>query len=194
MRQIFAPEDNLKEGGVGIRGTIFSSFCLELTLVIKQRLIHSSSMDQQHSTLELVKFDETARAPERDHDVLAAELDASVLAPQVRKYKIRTFLQEIALTKENKAVPATTPQVVYDSSFPEVHINENEKSIRDYAHSYPKIKPRFKWPWIVVALVIAAAIAIGVGVGIRRHHRDHKQSATIMYGRCIYHTSCLTAR
>lgn len=108
--------------------------------------------------MELVKFDETARAPERKHDILAAELDASVLAPQ--------------------AVPATTPQVFYDTSFPEVHTNENEKSIRDYAHSYPKIKPRFKWPLVVVAFVIAAAIAVGVGVGIWRHHRDHKQSAT----------------
>ena len=116
------------------------------------------------------------------------------LAPQVRKYKIRTLLQEISLTKENKAVPATTPQVVYDTSFPEVHTNENEKSIRDYTHSYPKIKSRFKWPLAVVALVIAAAIAIEVGVGIWRHHRDHKQSATTMYGIYVYDTSWLTAR
>lgn len=31
----FVPEDKLIEGGVGFRGTIFSSFCHELTLVIK---------------------------------------------------------------------------------------------------------------------------------------------------------------
>ena len=40
-------------------------------------------MEQQHSTLELVKHDETAKAPERDHDATAFELDASALAPQV---------------------------------------------------------------------------------------------------------------
>ena len=42
-----------------------------------------------------------------------------------------------------------------------------------------------------MALVIAAAVAVGVGVGIWRHH-DHKQSATIMYGIRIDHTSLLT--
>ncbi len=39
----------------------------------------------RHSTLELVKHDETARAPERDWDATAFELDASALAPQVRR-------------------------------------------------------------------------------------------------------------
>ena len=42
-------------------------------------------MDRQYSTLELVKYDDTARAPERDWDATALELDASVLAPQVNK-------------------------------------------------------------------------------------------------------------
>ena len=40
-------------------------------------------MGQHHWTLELVKHDETARAPERDHDATAFELDAIALAPQV---------------------------------------------------------------------------------------------------------------
>lgn len=42
-------------------------------------------MEQQYSTLELVKHDETARAPERDYDATAFELDASALAPQVSR-------------------------------------------------------------------------------------------------------------
>ena len=33
--------------------------------------------------LELVRHDETARAPERDHDATAFELDSSCLAPEV---------------------------------------------------------------------------------------------------------------
>ena len=40
-------------------------------------------MDRHHSTLELVQQDETVRAPERDWDATAFELDASALAPQV---------------------------------------------------------------------------------------------------------------
>ena len=42
-------------------------------------------MDRHYSTLELVKFDATATAPERDYDATAFELDASVLAPQVNR-------------------------------------------------------------------------------------------------------------
>ena len=42
-------------------------------------------MDQQYSTLELVRYDETARAPERDYDAIAFELDPSGLAPQVSR-------------------------------------------------------------------------------------------------------------
>ena len=42
-------------------------------------------MDRHYSTLELVKHDETVRAPERDYDATAIELDASALAPQVSK-------------------------------------------------------------------------------------------------------------
>ena len=40
-------------------------------------------MEQHNTTLELVKHDETAKAPERDHDTTDFELDASALAPQV---------------------------------------------------------------------------------------------------------------
>ena len=42
-------------------------------------------MDQPPSTLELVRYDETARAPERDYDATAFELDLSASAPQVSK-------------------------------------------------------------------------------------------------------------
>ena len=40
-------------------------------------------MDGHYSNLELAKFDDTARAPEFDHDATAFELDSSALAPQV---------------------------------------------------------------------------------------------------------------
>ena len=42
-------------------------------------------MDKHYSTLELVRYDETARAPERDYDTTAFELDSNALAPQVSK-------------------------------------------------------------------------------------------------------------
>ena len=45
----------------------------------------SQSMDRHHSTLELVQHDEAVRAPERDWDATAFELDASALAPEVSK-------------------------------------------------------------------------------------------------------------
>ena len=43
-------------------------------------------MDRHYSTLELVKHDETARAPERDYDATAFELDVDALAPQISKH------------------------------------------------------------------------------------------------------------
>ena len=52
-------------------------------------------MDQDYSTLELAKHDETARAPERDYDATAFELDASALAPQVSK---TPYVARIVLT------------------------------------------------------------------------------------------------
>ena len=42
-------------------------------------------MDRHYSTLELVRHDDTARAPERDYDATAFELDGAALAPQVNK-------------------------------------------------------------------------------------------------------------
>lgn len=46
-------------------------------------------MDRHYSTLELVKHDETARAPERDWDATAFELDPSAVAPEVCKKLVR---------------------------------------------------------------------------------------------------------
>ena len=46
-------------------------------------------MDRHYSTLELVRYDETARAPERDWDAAAFELDTGALAPQVNKTLVR---------------------------------------------------------------------------------------------------------
>lgn len=42
-------------------------------------------MDRHFSTLELVVYDETARAPEFDRGATAFELDSNILAPQVSK-------------------------------------------------------------------------------------------------------------
>ena len=49
-------------------------------------------MDQHYSTLELAKYDETTRAPERDYDTIAFKLDVSALAPEVSKtlYLVRS--------------------------------------------------------------------------------------------------------
>ncbi|CAD6586035.1 MAG: hypothetical protein ASARMPREDX12_002178 [Alectoria sarmentosa] len=117
-------------------------------------------MDRQYSTLELVKYDDTARAPERDWDATALELDASVLAPQT--------------------VPETTPEVFYENSFPEVHDNI-EESIKERVSSHRILKPAFGWPLMIIAMIVAAAIAVGVGVGIWRHreHASHKSSTVI---------------
>ena len=56
---------------------------------IKPRFIKFQNMDRHYSDLELVRHDETARAPERDWDATAFELDASALAPQVSKTLVR---------------------------------------------------------------------------------------------------------
>lgn len=40
-------------------------------------------MSDHYSTLELVKHDDTAKAPEPDHDVTAFELDSTLFAPEV---------------------------------------------------------------------------------------------------------------
>ena len=42
-------------------------------------------MDRHYSTLEPVRHDEIARAPERDYDATAFEPDGAALAPQVNK-------------------------------------------------------------------------------------------------------------
>ena len=54
-------------------------------------------MDRHYSTLELVRYDDTTRAPERDFDATAFELDASALAPEV----IEDFLKKkLILTRD----------------------------------------------------------------------------------------------
>lgn len=62
-------------------------------------------MDRHYSTLELVKHDETARAPERDWDATAFELDASALAPQVSRTSFTchklTLTRDIGCTRYN---------------------------------------------------------------------------------------------
>ncbi|KAL9071738.1 MAG: hypothetical protein Q9161_004002 [Pseudevernia consocians] len=106
-------------------------------------------MDRHYSTLELVKHDETTRAPERDYDATAFELDSSALAPEVSK------------------TPYVARKVNYDDSLPEAH--GNEKPTEEHLQV---TKLARKWPWIVLGLILAAAIAVGVSVGIW-HHREH---------------------
>ena len=64
-----------------------------LSLFVKLSPLKLQSMELHHSALELVNHDETARAPERDWDATAFELDTSALAPQVSKteYLVRTY-------------------------------------------------------------------------------------------------------
>ncbi|MCJ1451780.1 hypothetical protein MMC28_002120 [Mycoblastus sanguinarius] len=115
-------------------------------------------MVQHHSTLELVRHDETARAPELYNNVPASELDTTCLAPQVQS--------------------EVTPQVFYSTSLPEAHGNIENSKERDPSQSHTKIA--FKWSWIVIAFVVAAAIALGTGLGIwhNREHSSHHVSTT----------------
>ena len=46
-------------------------------------------MNEQYSDLELVRYDDTARAPERDYEATAFEPDASALAPQACSNELR---------------------------------------------------------------------------------------------------------
>ena len=51
-------------------------------------------MERHYSTLELVRYDETARAPERDYDATAFEINASALAPEVIR---ETFIAKLSI-------------------------------------------------------------------------------------------------
>ena len=68
-----------------IAASSFDGFFFMAAASIKLLFIIPPGMDRHYSTLELVRYDETARAPERDHDATAFELDASVSAPQVSR-------------------------------------------------------------------------------------------------------------
>ena len=70
----------------------YSSCFPFIAILISTKLwfIKFHSMDHHCSTtLELVEHDETIRAPERDWDATAYELDVSVLAPEVSKTLVR---------------------------------------------------------------------------------------------------------
>jgi len=54
-------------------------------------------MTHGHSTLELVKHDETATAPERDNEATAFELDASRFAPEVGIYPCNAKVNDCPL-------------------------------------------------------------------------------------------------
>lgn len=79
-----------------ISSILFITVSSNPPLSTKFYFIIPESMDQQHSTLELARYDETARAPERDHDATALELDLSALAPQVSRtpYVITTYTNQ----------------------------------------------------------------------------------------------------
>lgn len=75
-----------------------------------------------------------------------------------------------------QAIPDTTPEVLYSTSFPQVHGNF-EVSSKEVASSHHDIKPTLTKPMLkllcaLMLFILAAAIATGVGVGIG-HHSQH---------------------
>ena len=81
-------------------------------------------------------------------------------------------------------MPDTTPQVVYDSSAPEVQ-DCTEKSPTERVSSQRITKAALKWLSMAVTLIVAVSIAIGVGVGTWYHREhSHKPSPIIRYGFC----------
>lgn len=81
-------------------------------------------------------------------------------------------------------MPDTTPQVVYDSSAPEVQ-SHTEDLPAERASSQSITKTGFKWLLMTVTLIVAVSIAIGAGVGTWYHREhSHKPSPTIRYEFC----------
>ena len=124
-------------------------------------------MERHYSTLELVKFDETIGAPERDYDATAFELDTGACAPQVNK---PCYVAGHYTNQKIQVIPDETPQVFYNNSIPEAQ--GDEESTKKRVPSLSSTKIALKWPWMVTALLVAAVIAVGVAVGIWRH-REH---------------------
>ena len=69
--------------------------------------------------------------------------------------------------------------MLYDSSFPEAH--GQEESTEKRTSSLQITKPALKWLWIVIALLITVAVAIGVALGVRGN-RDHSSHNSSGYG------------
>ena len=132
-------------------------------------------MTEGYSILELLKHDESARAPERDFDSTAFELDASRLAPEVSdlcmlKAKIDCRCEQVC--------PETTPQVFYRNSLPEA--NHQEINPLDPAQTQSVKKRQWKWIAIGVILVVLVAVGIGVGVGLWHARKESSyQSPTV---------------
>ena len=79
----------------------------------------------------------------------------------------------------------TVPQVLYDSSFPEV-FSAIQDSPESPVSSHHNTKAARKWPWMVVTLVVVAAIAVGAGIGTWRHRERSSElpSSTIRCAPC----------
>ena len=71
--------------------------------------------------------------------------------------------------------------MVYDSSLPEAH--GQEESTEKRTSSLHITKLALKWPWIVIALLITVVVAIGVAFGVwdHRDHSSHNSSAVTRY-------------
>ena len=132
-------------------------------------------MTERYSILELLKHDESARAPERDFDSTAFELDASRLAPEVSDL---CMLKAMIDCRCEQVCPETTPQVFYRNSLPEA--NHQEKSFLDPAQTQSVKKRQWKWIAIGVILVVLVAVGIGVGVGLWHARKElSHQSPTV---------------
>ncbi len=116
------------------------------------------------------------RAPERDNDATAFELDASCLAPEVSRICLAGNGVSIS-NYEYKL--CTAPQLLCHSSLPEVK-NSIKKPTEQFADRHSP-KSMIWWIRIIVTLVLVAAVAIGVGVGVGIWHTKRESSSTIRY-------------
>ena len=88
------------------------------------------------------------------------------------------------MDSKTQVVPDTSPQVVYDSSFPEA-LGHTEDPPTERASSQSITKAALKWLLMTVTLIVAVSIAIGAGVGTWSHRRySHKPSSAIRYEFC----------
>lgn len=140
-----------------------------------------------YSTLELVRHDHNAGAPERDNAIVAPEKARVLDAPQVG-----WFLQGIGLADSTQTAPAQAPETTYWNAPPEAVIEDETKLVAEAAGSVPRSSRRLsKKATIVISVVIAAiifAVAVGVGVGEGLNSRKTSKSTTSVLATTVTRT------